>query len=178
MSRFWTTIELKRFRERYPYSSQRDLCAEFRRTASALKNMAIKLRLGKSPLFVPVQFPKGHRPWNAGKKGWQAGGKAKLTQFKKGHRGARQRPVGAERVGRDGIEVKVAEPNEWKIKTRFVWEKHFGAIPDGAIVRLVGHDIVPENLELIDRAENARRNAVIRRPRSIKPGPLWTQLLR
>jgi hypothetical protein len=29
------------------------------------------------------QFKKGHKTWNLGKKGWQAGGNAIKTQFKK-----------------------------------------------------------------------------------------------
>lgn len=40
---------------------------------------------------------------------------------------------------------------------------HFGVVPDGMIVRLIDDDplnVIPENLEIISRAENALRNCV------------------
>lgn len=173
--RYWTTVELRHFRELYPYACMRELCQEFRRSRSAIKMMAVKLGLKKSPLYARVCFPEGHRPWNAGRKGWQAGGRARLTQFKKGHRGARQRPVGSERETRDGIEIKVAEPNVWIAKARFVWEQAFGPIPKGYLVRLRNPGLpVVENLMLVTRQEHVRLNW---KPRGPKPLAPWLRQL-
>ena len=43
----------------------------------------------------------------------------------------------------------------------WLYRKHFGEIPEGFIIGFKDRDnmnVVPENLELIDRAEHARRN--------------------
>ncbi len=77
------------------------------------------------------RFPKGHDPANKGKKGVCAAGCEK-TWFKKGHTPANYRPVGSERVNVDGyIEIKVADPNIWKLKHRVVWESINGWVPEG-----------------------------------------------
>lgn len=73
------------------------------------------------------RFKKGNIPFNKGVKGlggWEP------TQFRKGHKPLNHKPIGSERINVDGyIEIKVAEPNKWKLKHRIVWEKHNGAIP-------------------------------------------------
>jgi hypothetical protein len=150
------------------------------RTEAAVNVVAWKLGLRKSAAFMKspaCRFPKGNRPWNTGMTGWQPKG-SERTQFKKGHRSARQKPVGTERSWKDdGIQVKVAEPNVWMRKARYVWEQHFGPIPEGGVVRLKKRDdYSPDNLELICRSENARRNAGIRRKR-VKRTPLWVRPL-
>lgn len=73
-------------------------------------------------------------PPNKGKKGICAAG-CERTWFQKGHIPANYRPVGSERVNADGyIEVKVADPNKWKLKHRVVWESVNGKIPKGSII--------------------------------------------
>ena len=174
MRRYWTTVEIRRLREVYPNAENGAIGAQFGRTWSAIQNMANKLGLSKSAQFLAgpyCRFQAGHKTWNAGKH-WSPIGSRK-TQFKKGQRGARQRPVGAERVCRDGVEVKIAEPNVWCSKARIVWEKHNGPIPAGAIVRLKDGDwsnCKPANLLLITRAVHARMNY---RPRKPKAPPRW-----
>lgn len=77
---------------------------------------------------------KGQEPPNKGKKGICAAGCEK-TWFKKGHIPANYRPVGSERVNKDGyIEVKVADPNKWRLKHRVVWEAVNGKISKGYII--------------------------------------------
>lgn len=80
------------------------------------------------------QFKKGTEPWNKGKKGiWGKG--CEKTWFKKGNIPTNYRPVGSERVNVDGyIEVKIAEPNKWRLKHQVVWEEHNGPIPEGHAV--------------------------------------------
>ncbi len=51
----------------------------------------------------------------------------KGTMFKKGNVPHNHKPVGSERITRDGyIEVKIAEPNKWQLKSRYLWEQITG----------------------------------------------------
>lgn len=73
------------------------------------------------------RFEKGCVPFNKGTKGLM---KANKTSFKKGNIPYNHKEVGYERVNVDGyLEVKVKEPNEFKLKHRIVWEKANGPIP-------------------------------------------------
>ncbi|EHN17105.1 HNH endonuclease signature motif containing protein [Clostridium sporogenes] len=77
------------------------------------------------------QFKKGQEPWNKGIKGVYAKGCEK-TWFKKGSTPINHRPVGSERITVDGYtEIKVAEPNKWRLKQQLIWEKYNGTIPKG-----------------------------------------------
>ena len=72
-------------------------------------------------------FRKGSTPWNKGLKGYMGPNK---TSFKKGTIPPQYRPVGSERVNKDGyIEIKVADPRTWKLKQRYVYEQYYGEIP-------------------------------------------------
>ena len=179
--RYWTTAEIREFRAIYSHMTNAALGARFGRSWSAIKNMATELGLRKSAAFVAAhcRWTCGLAPWNKGKKGWQAGGRAHLTKFKKGQRGPRQRPVGSERRERDGVMVKVAEPNVWMPKARVVWERHFGPIPDGALVRMRDgnpENCAPKNLRLTTRGEHVLLNW---KPRGPVRRPLtWTAPLR
>lgn len=107
------------------------------------------------------RFQKGQEPTNKGKKGICADG-CERTWFKKGHIPANYRPVGSERVNADGyIEVKVADPNKWKLKHRVVWESVNGKIPKGYIIIFRDNDKSNtdiDNLLLIKRGTHAVLN--------------------
>ena len=107
------------------------------------------------------RFQKGQEPPNKGKKGICAAG-CERTWFKKGHIPANYRPVGSERVNADGyIEVKVADPNKWKLKHRVVWESVNGKIPKGYIIIFRDNDKSNtdiNNLLLIKRGTHAVLN--------------------
>ena len=107
------------------------------------------------------RFEKGSVPHNKGKKGKCAKGCEK-TWFRKGHVPKNHRQVGSERVNVDGyIEIKVAEPNVWKLKHRVVYEEHHGKIPHGHIVIFRDGNrcnTSVENLRLISRGVNAMLN--------------------
>lgn len=86
-------------------------------------------------------FPKGHIPFNKGKKGLVLGGVE--TQFKKGEMPHNYMPVGSERVRTprtnrisigDYIDVKIADPNQWQAKHIFIWKQHNGPVPKGHTV--------------------------------------------
>ena len=54
------------------------------------------------------------------------------TRFKKGNKPKNYRPVGSERITKDGyIEVKVADPNKWETKNKIIYKQYFGDIPKG-----------------------------------------------
>lgn len=104
------------------------------------------------------KFRKGQTPHNKGKKmPKEVYGKVKHTMFAKGNVPPNHRPVGSERISKDGyIEVKVAEPNKWRLKQRVVYEEAKGKIPEGCpIIFLDGNkrnfDI--DNLRCITRSE-------------------------
>ena len=104
------------------------------------------------------KFRKGPTPHNKGKKmPKEVYEKVKHTMFAKGNVPPNHRPVGSERISKDGyIEVKVAEPNKWRLKQRVVYEETKGKIPEGCpIIFLDGNkrnfDI--DNLRCITRSE-------------------------
>ena len=113
-------------------------------------------------------FPKGHTPFNKGKKGLTTGGVQ--TQFKKGHMPHNHLPVGSERVRTshperrtkdDYIDVKVAEPNKWRGKHIVIWEEHNGPVPKGHAVIFGDGDnrnFDPNNLILVSRKQLAILN--------------------
>ena len=104
-------------------------------------------------------FPKGHVPFVAGTKGFL---KRNKGSFPKGHVPHNHRPVGSERITKDGyIEIKVAEPNKFDLKHRVVWREHFGEIPDTHCLRFLDNDKTNcsiDNLLLIPRGANATVN--------------------
>lgn len=93
-------------------------------------------------------FEKGHVPENKGKKlSGEIYAKAKPTMFKKGHTPHNYKPVGSERINRDGyIEVKVKDPKTWKLKHRIVWEAAHGSIPKDSVI--IFRDGNPQNVDL------------------------------
>ena len=104
------------------------------------------------------KFRKGQTPHNKGKKmPKEVYEKVKHTMFAKGNVPPNHRPVGSERISKDGyIEVKVTEPNKWRLKQRVVYEEAKGKIPEGCtIIFLDGNkrnfDI--DNLRCITRSE-------------------------
>lgn len=83
------------------------------------------------------KFEKGHKAHNKGKK-WddymsiESQIKSRKTCFKNGHMMNKRRPVGSKRLTKDDyIEVKIAEPNKWKLMHIHIWEQHNGPVPKG-----------------------------------------------
>lgn len=130
------------------------------------------------------RFVKGQASWNKGTKGVAGQHQnCRANQFKKGdRRGAANRnyvPIGSERVSKDGyLERKVTDDPDiiparrWVGVHRLVWEAANGPIPPGHVVAfLPGRRtadaalITPDALELVSRAEMARRN----HPRNTSP---------
>ena len=100
------------------------------------------------------QFKKYQEPWNKGLKGYMGANK---TSFKKGTIPPNYKPVGTERVTRDGYtEVKIKDPNKWELKHRHIYKKHYGEIPSGYNVIFADKNISNfdiDNLILVSKAE-------------------------
>lgn len=112
-------------------------------------------------------FKKGAKPWNKGKTGYMGANK---TSFKKGHKPALWKPVGSERVTRDGyIEVKVRDAqkqNNYELKHRHIWKKHHGEIPENHVVMFKDGDklnVELSNLLLVSRGQLAVFNRYYKR---------------
>lgn len=73
-------------------------------------------------------FKPGQIPFNKGKNmSPEHYAKCKPTMFKPGNRPHNCKPVGSERITKDGyLEVKVSEPKTWKLKARIIWEEATG----------------------------------------------------
>lgn len=78
-------------------------------------------------------------------------------RFKKGNIPQNHKPVGSERIDKDGYTyIKVAEPNRWKLKHRILWEKNNGPIPEKhKLIFADGNrqNICLDNLILVSYAE-------------------------
>jgi len=102
---------------------------------------------------------EGKAPLNKGTKGlYNVGGNR--TSFKPGQRSANYKPVGSERVDRDGYTlVKVSDvgrwDERWRHKHRVLWETEQGPIPDGHVLIFADQDkqnIVLDNLILVPQS--------------------------
>lgn len=168
--RIWTPQRIETLLELYPERTNHEIAKTIGVTESAVRGMAFKLKLRKSEEFKWEHasksfFPKGHTPMNKGckQKDYLSANqieKIKATQFKKGHTPANHKPVGYERINKDGyIEVKTAEPNVFKQKHRIVWEKHYGEIPRGYNIQFRDGDkrnVNIDNLYMISRAQQLK----------------------
>lgn len=83
-------------------------------------------------------------------------------RFEKGNIPQNHKPVGSERLDRDGyVEIKISDPKKWQLKHRYLWEKHNGKIPKGMILIFKDNNklnVCLDNLILISRAENMEIN--------------------
>lgn len=175
----WTQQEIDTLTRMYPNHYAREIAGILGRGISSIHCKANSLGLesslekiqrtgyetSKSPASIASRFQKGSVPPNKGKKvSPEVYSKIQPTMFKKGSTPINHRDVGAERVNVYGyIEIKVAEPNRWRLKHRVMWEQVNGAIPNGYNVQFKNHnplDCRIENLYLISKAEQlAKENS-------------------
>lgn len=106
----------------------------------ANRKVRLKIRSG----IVGGQFKKGNIPFNKGTKGIM---KANKTSFKKGNIPKNYKPIGYERINKDGyIEIKIKDPNVFKLKHRYLYEQKYGKIPKG--YKLIFADKNKQNLDI------------------------------
>jgi hypothetical protein len=111
------------------------------------------------------RFEKGSIPLNKGTKGlYNVGGNC--TSFKPGQKAPNYKPVGSERLDRDGyILIKVSDvgtcSERWKLKHKVLWEEANGPVPKGHCLIFLDsnkHNTSLDNLQLITRTQLARMN--------------------
>lgn len=89
-----------------------------------------------------TRFKKGNIPWNKGIKT----GLKPVNGFKKGNMTWHTRPVGSERLDKDGyIIIKIAN-HKWVRKHRWIWEQKYGEISKDSVI--IFADGNKENLDL------------------------------
>lgn len=129
------------------------------------------------------QFTKGHEPLNKGvpMREWMSKdslARSAKTRFKKGQRVHNEKWDQAivirhnhKERGEPGYKwIRVSKAN-WRAYHVYVWEKAHGSIPNGMIVVFKDRNTMNcniENLELISREENMRRNTIHRYPPELK----------
>ncbi|MEJ1487194.1 MAG: HNH endonuclease signature motif containing protein [Candidatus Sedimenticola sp. (ex Thyasira tokunagai)] len=187
----WTAEEEAELKRDYPETPTKELAKQLSCTEQAVYSKASSLGLHKSEAYFTNQnagrmkkgdergagsrFRKGNRPHNAGKKGWQAGGRSTDTQFKKGKKPHTWKPIGSERVTTEGyMQRKMTDtgypPKDWVAIHTLLWEEHNGPIPKGHVVVFKNGnklDVRIDNLELISRTELMRRNTVHNLPKEL-----------
>jgi hypothetical protein len=173
----WSDKEDAQLAELWKTLALGDVAQQMERSTSSVYNRVQKLGLKRTEQYKAItgcgRIKKGDKPWNAGLKGWQAGGRAKETQFKLGQKPSNTwRPIGAERISKDGVLFrKVADAGvkktDWRAAHVLIWEQDNGPLPAGMIVVFRDknpENLSPDNLLAVTRAENMRRNSIDRYP--------------
>jgi hypothetical protein len=162
----YTEEEHKFLRTFIPGHTYKEIVAEYnRRFSEPITETRVKGYMANHKINngLTGRFKKGHIPANKGTHP-KTVGRMGETQYKKGNLPHNTKPIGYERLSRDGyIEVKIAmRPGDAKDghnfvgKHRLVWEKAHGPIPDGhKIIFLDGdkQNCNIENLALVSNAE-------------------------
>lgn len=187
---YWAKDEIRLCRKLYPHQPTADVAATMGRSVSAVYRLAWQLGVRKTAAYLASpaahrldgvkglgsRFQAGHTTWNKGLKGWTAGGRSKLTRFKKGNRSKRWNPedyaIGALRINSDGqLDIKVREGMRgWYCMARWVWMTERGPIPPKGLIRAINGDPCDtriENLRLATRGDLMRENTYHRYPKEI-----------
>jgi len=139
------------------------------------------------PSAIAHRIPKGNRPLNKGlrRPGYSIGrGRMRETQFKKGQRSKNWLPVGSIKTVDGYLYLKISDAPEppdkkggsspnWISLQHKVWEDADNPPVNRRTHVLIFRDgdrknCALENLELITRAENCRRNSIHRLPPKLK----------
>lgn len=189
MRRNWTAAELLLLRKQYADTKTERIAASLGKNVRKVYAMASSLGLKKSaafmatvnsgriqrgrsnPAMVRTQFKPGQPAWNKGKH-YMPGGRIRDGWFKPGQRSVRwdvdAYALGALRITTDGVLLikwrEGRDRDSWMVMARFVWWTETGHMPSrDEVVRTRNGDPSDtriENLELLSRAENARRNSL------------------
>lgn len=186
--RFWSEHERKVMIEMFADNYTETVCKILNRSYRSVCSQATLMGLKKSDAFMKMElerqadrlrivgvksrYNKGREPENKGKPmSKELYEKCKPTMFKKGNEPHNTNYDGHERISKDGyVEIRIRK-GKYVLKHRHVWEQVNGKIPKGFIVVFKDRNhqnIVIENLELISREENMKRNTIHRFPVELK----------
>ncbi len=172
----WTAEDDAYLQQHFANTKTEALAAYFGVSYSAVSSRASSLNLKKSNHYLKkhgnrldgvigcqTRFKKGQPPWNKGMKGLQMGGVE--TQFKKGNAPHNTKHDGAISIRKHkGVPyqyIRVAKAM-WQMLHVYVWEEVNGAVPSDKIIVFKDKNTMNcdlDNLEMIDRKENMRRNS-------------------
>ena len=189
MAKDWTAEEIDYLANHYPDNFTEDVAKALNRSISGTYGKAYALDIKKSKVHHAKvmaktsiklreggnlhRYAKGHVPANKGKKVTVTTyNKCAPTMFKKGSKPHNYKPVGSERITKDGyLERKVANPKTWKAVHVLVWEAAHGLVPHKHKVifkdnNQLNHELT--NLECISYADAMRRNSIVRYPADLR----------
>ena len=190
MSRiFWTNEELEYLHANYADNFTEDVAKALNKSVKSVYAKAYSLDIRKSKTHHEKvmektsiriregakihRYAKGHEPANKGKKmPAEVYAKVAPTMFGAGHKPHNFRPVGSERLTKDGyLERKVADPKTWRAVHILVWEATYGPVPAKHKVifkdnNKLNNDL--SNLECVSYADAMRRNSIIRYPADLR----------
>lgn len=156
---YLTQAQIREIRNIYADHFNWQLAEMFNCSETTILNIRRKFGLKKSDKILNnTRFKNGQISYNKGKhyKFKNSG------QFEKGHIPKNHKSIGSIRKNVYGyIEIKITEPDKWKLLHRKIYEENFGAIPRGYIIVFKDGNTLNctiENLEMISRSENMIRN--------------------
>lgn len=162
--KYLNKAEINRLIELYPTHFNYQLARMFNCSEACILNKKREFNLGKSfEIMNEMRFKPGSIPWN--KNGRHPNKNS--GQFQKGHIPKYHFQIGTIHLRSHSernekyFYIKIAEPRKWEPLHRYLWKEKFGEIPPGKLIVFKDHDIHNwqiENLEMIDRKENLRRN--------------------
>lgn len=176
---YWTAEEDAILRAEYAETPMEELVKKLHRSQRSIWQRAQQFGLRRSeefirelgrkssqhPKSIAARFKKGFVPFNKGKKeqefrSQEAIERCRTTQFKPGHRPHNARPEGYESVRNGNVYIKVKGESRMRPKHRYVWEQHYGPVPEGMCVTFRDGNKLNcsiENLLLITESEKATR---------------------
>jgi hypothetical protein len=182
----WTEADVEILKRRYANERTESIANDLGLKIQSVYTKAKSLGLKKSREYLcspaacrldgitgsSSRFQKGQSAWNKGMKGLQTGGQA--GWFKPGYRGGRAlekyQPIGTIRVSKDGyLQKKIHDgmplQSRWRGVHLVNWEAVHGPVntKTNALCFKDGNkeNCAIENLELVTRADLARRNMVL-----------------
>lgn len=188
--KIWQPKDIESLKVLYSDTPMVELIERFNRDSMSISNKAYDLGLKRSIQFlngphggrikkgerigIGTQFKKGLIPKNKGMKqidfmNPEAIEKTKATRFKPGQIPFNIKPIGWERITKDGyVEVKVRDSGidsknkNFELKHRLVWKEYNGEIPSNMIVEFLPGvnkiNFSVSDLVLRTRKENMIRN--------------------
>jgi hypothetical protein len=184
--RLWEPADDERMRREFPDTPSAELAARLGRTRHAVEARATVLGVHKSEAYLAspaacrlrrgdhvgaaYRFKPGQVPPNKGlRRPGYAPGRMRETQFKKGNP-ARWMPIGSRRLIDGYVYIKLADvryvphTHNWFLEHVLDWEiANRRPLPPGHALRFRNGDRTDlrlDNLELVSRGDNMRRNSL------------------